>query len=136
MTPPLDESAARAVEMPGHGKSGKPNCGFPLFPQPLENALRFPHSHSVDNYCSLIKNTPKGAQPQTTFTAILQAHSSMRKCWWSDRERGGTPRYLLRLGVITGECGDIGSFGVARVNHDTVAEPQRFAGLQGHTAVA
>ena len=80
MTPPLDESAARAVEMPGHGKSGKPNCGFPLFPQPLENALRFPHSHSVDNYCSLIKNTPKGAQPQTTFTAILQAHSSMRKC--------------------------------------------------------
>jgi hypothetical protein len=51
----LDESAASAVEMPGHGKSGKPNCGFPLFPQPLENALRFPHSHSVDDYCSLLK---------------------------------------------------------------------------------
>lgn len=89
MTPPLDESAARAVEMPGHGKSGKPNCGFPLFPQPLENALRFPHSHSVDNYCSLIKNTPKGAQPQTTFTAILQAHSSMRKCFTAPAGRVG-----------------------------------------------
>ena len=34
-----------AVEMTVRGNPAKPNSGFPMFPPPLEIALRFPHSH-------------------------------------------------------------------------------------------
>src|SRR5947207_7220990 len=47
----------RAVEMTGYGKRGKPNPGFPPFPQPLEIAARFPHSHSPDDESLYQKTT-------------------------------------------------------------------------------
>jgi hypothetical protein len=38
-----------AVEMPGHGKRGKPKAGFPSLSTALGNrSTRFPHSHRHD----------------------------------------------------------------------------------------
>ena len=51
------QAKASAVEMPGGGKRGKPNCGFPPFPPPLEIATRFPHSHSPDDRFPVSKKT-------------------------------------------------------------------------------
>ena len=51
----------RAVEMTGYGKRGKPNPGFPRFPQPLEIAARFPHSHSPDDESLYQKTTQEAA---------------------------------------------------------------------------
>jgi hypothetical protein len=45
-----------AVEMTGYGKGGKPKAGFPPFPQPLEIALRFPHSHRTATISHLKTN--------------------------------------------------------------------------------
>ena len=36
--------------MTGHGRGGKPKAGFPPRPQPLEIAVRFPHSHRLGGY--------------------------------------------------------------------------------------
>ena len=38
----MKTNQTRAVEMPGRGKRGKPNGGFPRFPQPLEIAVAIP----------------------------------------------------------------------------------------------
>jgi hypothetical protein len=39
----------RVEEMTGYGKRGKTTTGFPLFPQLLEIAARFPHSLNSDD---------------------------------------------------------------------------------------
>jgi hypothetical protein len=39
------------VEMANGAKPGKPKAGFPPFPQFLEIAARFPHSHRFDDRC-------------------------------------------------------------------------------------
>src|SRR5438270_11790225 len=65
-----------AVEMTGYGCRGKPKAGFPLHPQPLEIAMRFPHSHRRDGF--LLTKIRKEAW-QRTFL-LLQAHRSIRKC--------------------------------------------------------
>ena len=73
--------------MTDYGKSGKPNTGFPLFPQSLEIAARFPHSHSRgdDSLIAISKNKPrKEALTEYCSASAVQAHSSMRKCY----ERG------------------------------------------------
>src|ERR1700687_4637930 len=53
----------KAVEMTGYGKRGKPNPGFPPFPQPLEIAARFPHSHSPDYQFSISKKNSRKETP-------------------------------------------------------------------------
>jgi len=71
----------RTVEMTGYGKRGKPNPGFPRFPQPLEIAARFPHSHSPDYQSFMLQKHPKKGDPAADrFTPRLQAHCSMRIC--------------------------------------------------------
>src|ERR1700687_4327752 len=61
-----DDSKKRAVEMTGYGKRGKPNTGFPRFPQPLEIArARFPHSHSPGD------DTRKSGNPKAGFPLSL-----------------------------------------------------------------
>ena len=65
-----------AVEMPGHGKSGKPKAGFPLFPLPLEITPRLPLSHRAgfsfllqeNEYEQIQERTPA---PSQTFRLIL-----------------------------------------------------------------
>src|SRR5712691_1386254 len=44
--------------MTDYGKRGKPNPGFPPFPQSLEIAARFPHSQSPDDESPLKPQTP------------------------------------------------------------------------------
>ena len=47
------------MEMTGRGKRGKPKGGFPLFPPPLEIAVRFPHSHRLDGDVPLTRHEPR-----------------------------------------------------------------------------
>lgn len=45
----MQQKKKRAVEMAGYGKRGKPKQRVShRFPQPLEIAARFPHSHGYD----------------------------------------------------------------------------------------
>ena len=55
----------KAVEMPGHGRGGKPKAGFPPRPQPLEIAKggRFPHSHRPDDEAGWKTGNPKAGFP-------------------------------------------------------------------------
>jgi hypothetical protein len=67
--------------MTGHGKRGKPNPGFPRFPQPLEIAVRFPHSHRPGGCLFVISNQKKRRPSCGSLGSRLQAHPSMRKCF-------------------------------------------------------
>src|ERR1700732_2055805 len=87
--------------MTGYGKRGKPKTGFPLFPQPLEIAVRFPHSHRPGGERRWKSGNPKAGFPLSHCTVFpyqihserrpscgslrsrLQAHRSMRKCYCS-----------------------------------------------------
>ena len=87
--------------MTGYGKRGKPKTGFPLFPQPLEIAVRFPHSHRPGGERRWKSGNPKAGFPLSHCTVFpyqihserrpscgslrsrLQAHRSMRKCYSS-----------------------------------------------------
>jgi hypothetical protein len=79
----------RAVEMPGHGRGGKPKAGFPPRPQPLEIAARFPHSHSRDERgsCFRISNQKGGLAADRfapAFRLILRLENAS-----SSRPAGG-----------------------------------------------
>src|SRR5215210_1295948 len=59
-------TAQSAVEMPGRGKRGKPNPGFPsVSPRPWKSQLRFPHSHRADG--SLLFPNRKTTQRSPTL---------------------------------------------------------------------
>jgi hypothetical protein len=92
------------VEMTGYGRRGKPNAGFPQRPQPLEIAAQFPHSHRRDE--AVESGKPKAGFPLSTAvfslvqtnserrpggaaSLLLQAHCSIRKCWWTARRASG-----------------------------------------------
>ena len=55
------------VEMTGHGKEGKPKAGFPSFPQPLEIASRFPHSHRTAATILTQKTTTRKGHPKRSL---------------------------------------------------------------------
>lgn len=89
MPDPATQRAAKAVEMTGCGKRGKPYPGFPLFPPPLEIAGRFPHSHRPDRYppfrpsnqhYRIVERSPYLAPViSTAFRLIFQLEYAVRK---------------------------------------------------------
>ena len=86
-----------AVEMTGYGKRGKPQTGFPSFPTALGNRCAIPtfpqprrrprgkleiqnqDSHFPTAACRSFTNLKKEDSPERR-SAVLQAHSSIRKC--------------------------------------------------------
>src|SRR5712692_10563753 len=99
--------AKTAVELPGHGRGGKPKAGFPPRPQPLEIAQSaiptFPPprpshgkvesqsqaSHFSTAWFSLSKFKAERRPGGGSLRSRLQAHSSMRKCWLGVTELDG-----------------------------------------------
>jgi hypothetical protein len=69
----------RAVEMAVYGKRGKRYPRFLPFPQTLEIAPRFPHSHRPGDCYYFKKSNPKGTNPSTRSSFSLQAHPSIGK---------------------------------------------------------
>src|ERR1700732_3534628 len=106
--------------MTGYGKRGKPKTGFPLFPQPLEIAVRFPHSHRPGGKRRWKSGNPKAGFPLSHFTVFPyqihserrpscgslrsrpQAHRSVRNCWpleWFDNIK--KPIMMPELPLVT-----------------------------------
>ena len=85
------------MEMTGRGKRGKPKGGFPLFPPPLEIAVRFPHSHRLDGDVPLTRHEPRirnyGKEPLLGLgyrgVAFRCRQSSENVVFWAVADRSG-----------------------------------------------
>ncbi len=72
----------RAVEMMGYGKRGKPTAGFPRFPQPLEIAARFPHSHRPDDAVEKWKSRCRiPTFPRPCFSLTIHSKQNRKEAW-------------------------------------------------------